>query len=52
VASAVGYTAYGVLSLVYVARVDGVPVRTLLVTTPAETRALLAAVRRLVRRRG
>jgi O-antigen/teichoic acid export membrane protein len=51
VASAVGYTVYGLLSLVYVARVDGVPVRTLLVTTPAETRALLAAVRRLVRRR-
>ncbi len=45
VASAVGYTVYGVLSLLYVARLDGVSVFSLLVTTPAETRALLTAVR-------
>lgn len=45
-ASSVAYGTYGLISLVVLARQDGVPTRTLLLVTPRELRGYLAAARR------
>jgi O-antigen/teichoic acid export membrane protein len=50
VASAIAYVAYGVASIVAIARLDGVPARSLLVASRAELAPLGRAARRLVGR--
>ena len=51
IASACAYAVFGVSSLVTVARQDGVPVRSLLATSPAETRRAVQGLARRLRRR-